>query len=180
MHKRERKSGEYFLFEPRGARMNRADWFESCSFVKPHTHTRARKLLDRHTDLTGFSLCRKQVDFSLAYGGREDRNGRKRHTVHTTTGNQCTDNTTVPHRKGAFTHLPPLKHTNSWSFLSPQFPSLINGHIPVPLPHLEGTHSSLLLSPTTHKSWSRVCKTSHLHLLSHYQQQQQSHLFGQN
>lgn len=34
----------------------------------------------------------------------------------------------------------------------PQFPSLINGHMPVPLPTLEGTPSPLLLSPTTHKS----------------------------
>uniref|UniRef100_G3NKV2 ETS transcription factor ELK3 n=1 Tax=Gasterosteus aculeatus TaxID=69293 RepID=G3NKV2_GASAC len=34
----------------------------------------------------------------------------------------------------------------------PQFPSLINGHMPLPLPNLEGTPSSLLLSPATHKS----------------------------
>lgn len=39
-------------------------------------------------------------------------------------------------------------------YFLPQFPSLINGHMPVPLPNLEGTPSPLLLSPTTHKSWS--------------------------
>lgn len=37
-------------------------------------------------------------------------------------------------------------------YFLPQFPSLINGHMPVPLPNLEGTPSPLLLSPTTHKS----------------------------
>ncbi|XP_068579643.1 ETS domain-containing protein Elk-3-like [Cebidichthys violaceus] len=65
-------------------------------------------------------------------------------------------------------HSPLLSGIHFWSSLSPvaplsparlqghsslfQFPSLINGHMPVPLPTLEGTPSSLLLSPTTHKS----------------------------
>ncbi|GAA6224004.1 ETS domain-containing protein Elk-3 [Lates japonicus] len=65
-------------------------------------------------------------------------------------------------------HSPLLSGIHFWSSLSPvaplsparlqghsslfQFPSLINGHMPVPLPALEGTPSSLLLSPTTHKS----------------------------
>ncbi|XP_030281042.1 ETS domain-containing protein Elk-3 [Sparus aurata] len=65
-------------------------------------------------------------------------------------------------------HSPLLSGIHFWSSLSPvaplsparlqghsslfQFPSLINGHMPVPLPNLEGTPSSLLLSPTTHKS----------------------------
>ncbi|KAM9375781.1 ETS domain-containing protein Elk-3-like [Pholidichthys leucotaenia] len=65
-------------------------------------------------------------------------------------------------------HSPLLSGIHFWSSLSPvaplsparlqghsslfQFPSLINGHMPVPLPSLEGTPSSLLLSPTTHKS----------------------------
>ncbi|XP_068595399.1 ETS domain-containing protein Elk-3-like isoform X2 [Brachionichthys hirsutus] len=38
------------------------------------------------------------------------------------------------------------------AFFTAQFPSLINGHMPLPLPTLEGTPSSVLLSPTTHKS----------------------------
>ncbi|KAM3870398.1 ETS domain-containing protein Elk-3 [Diretmus argenteus] len=65
-------------------------------------------------------------------------------------------------------HSPLLSGIHFWSSLSPvaplsparlqghsslfQFPSLINGHMPVPLPNLEGTPASLLLSPTTHKS----------------------------
>ncbi|XP_075906866.1 ETS domain-containing protein Elk-3-like [Nelusetta ayraudi] len=65
-------------------------------------------------------------------------------------------------------HSPLLSGIHFWSSLSPvaplspvrlpphnslfQFPSLINGHMPVPLPNLEGSPSSLLLSPTTHKS----------------------------
>ncbi|XP_034445223.1 ETS domain-containing protein Elk-3-like [Hippoglossus hippoglossus] len=65
-------------------------------------------------------------------------------------------------------HSPLLSGIHFWSSLSPvaplsparlqghsslfQFPSLINGHMPVPLPNLEGTPSSLLLSPTTYKS----------------------------
>ncbi|XP_061576978.1 ETS domain-containing protein Elk-3-like [Cololabis saira] len=65
-------------------------------------------------------------------------------------------------------HSPLLSGIHFWSSLSPvaplsparlqghnslfQFPSLINGHMPVPLPTLEGTPSSLLLSPATHKS----------------------------
>ncbi|XP_037538925.1 ETS domain-containing protein Elk-3 [Nematolebias whitei] len=65
-------------------------------------------------------------------------------------------------------HSPLLSGIHFWSSLSPvapisparlqghgslfQFPSLINGHMPVPLPNLEGTPSPLLLSPTTHKS----------------------------
>ncbi|KAM7414863.1 hypothetical protein PAMA_019605 [Pampus argenteus] len=65
-------------------------------------------------------------------------------------------------------HSPLLSGIHFWSSLSPvaplsparlqghsslfQFPSLINGHMPVPMPNLEGTPSSLLLSPTTHKS----------------------------
>ncbi|XP_024859424.2 ETS domain-containing protein Elk-3 isoform X1 [Kryptolebias marmoratus] len=65
-------------------------------------------------------------------------------------------------------HSPLLSGIHFWSSLSPvaplsparlqghgslfQFPSLINGHMPVPLPNLEGTPSSLLLSPNTHKS----------------------------
>ncbi|XP_069551276.1 ETS domain-containing protein Elk-3-like [Brachyistius frenatus] len=65
-------------------------------------------------------------------------------------------------------HSPLLSGIHFWSSLSPvaplsparlqghsslfQFPSLINGHMPVPLPNLDGTPSSLLLSPTTHKS----------------------------
>ncbi|XP_037307183.2 ETS domain-containing protein Elk-3-like isoform X2 [Pungitius pungitius] len=65
-------------------------------------------------------------------------------------------------------HSPLLSGIHFWSSLSPvaplsparlqghgslfQFPSLINGHMPLPLPNLEGTPSSLLLSPTTHKS----------------------------
>ncbi|XP_054475809.1 ETS domain-containing protein Elk-3-like [Anoplopoma fimbria] len=65
-------------------------------------------------------------------------------------------------------HSPLLSGIHFWSSLSPvaplsparlqghsslfQFPSLINGHMPVHLPNLEGTPSSLLLSPTTHKS----------------------------
>ncbi|XP_031724390.1 ETS domain-containing protein Elk-3-like [Anarrhichthys ocellatus] len=65
-------------------------------------------------------------------------------------------------------HSPLLSGIHFWSSLSPvaplsparlqghsslfQFPSLINGHMPVHLPTLEGTPSSLLLSPTTHKS----------------------------
>ncbi|KAM4618495.1 ETS domain-containing protein Elk-3-like [Polymixia lowei] len=65
-------------------------------------------------------------------------------------------------------HSPLLSGIHFWSSLSPvaplsparlqghsslfQFPSLINGHMPVSLPSLEGTPSSLLLSPNTHKS----------------------------
>uniref|UniRef100_A0A7N8XPX9 ETS transcription factor ELK3 n=1 Tax=Mastacembelus armatus TaxID=205130 RepID=A0A7N8XPX9_9TELE len=65
-------------------------------------------------------------------------------------------------------HSPLLSGIHFWSSLSPvaplspaclqghsslfQFPSLINGHMPVPLPNLEGTPSSLLLSPSTHKT----------------------------
>ncbi|KAJ0029416.1 hypothetical protein NQD34_004413 [Periophthalmus magnuspinnatus] len=65
-------------------------------------------------------------------------------------------------------HSPLLSGIHFWSSLSPvaplsparlqghsslfQFPSLINGHMPVPLPGLEGSPSSLLLSPSTHKS----------------------------
>ncbi|XP_056138292.1 ETS domain-containing protein Elk-3-like [Lampris incognitus] len=65
-------------------------------------------------------------------------------------------------------HSPLLSGIHFWSSLSPvaplsparlqghsslfQFPSLINGHMPVGLPGLEGTASSLLLSPTSHKS----------------------------
>ncbi|KAM7002188.1 ETS domain-containing protein Elk-3-like [Tautogolabrus adspersus] len=65
-------------------------------------------------------------------------------------------------------HSPLLSGIHFWSSLSPvaplsparlqghsslfQFPSLINGHMPIPMPNLEGTPSSLLLSPTTHKS----------------------------
>lgn len=64
-------------------------------------------------------------------------------------------------------HSPLLSGIHFWSSLSPvaplsparlqghsslfQFPSLINGHMPVPLP-LDGSPSSLLLSPSTHKS----------------------------
>ncbi|KAM8892807.1 ETS domain-containing protein Elk-3-like isoform 1-T2 [Spinachia spinachia] len=65
-------------------------------------------------------------------------------------------------------HSPLLSGIHFWSSLSPvaplsparlqghgslfQFPSLINGHMPLPLPNLEGTPSSLLLSPAAHKS----------------------------
>ncbi|KAM8861164.1 ETS domain-containing protein Elk-3-like [Synchiropus picturatus] len=65
-------------------------------------------------------------------------------------------------------HSPLLSGIHFWSSLSPvaplsparlqghsslfQFPSIINGHMPVPLPNLEGSPSSLLLSPTSHKS----------------------------
>ncbi|XP_054631954.1 ETS domain-containing protein Elk-3-like [Dunckerocampus dactyliophorus] len=66
-------------------------------------------------------------------------------------------------------HSPLLSGIHFWSSLSPvaplsparlqghgslfQFPSLINGHMPVPLPNLEGTpSSSSLLSPSAHKS----------------------------
>ncbi|XP_068459021.1 ETS domain-containing protein Elk-3-like [Clinocottus analis] len=65
-------------------------------------------------------------------------------------------------------HSPLLSGIHFWSSLSPvaplsparlqghsslfQFPSLINGHMPVPLPNLEGTPSSLLLSHAAHKS----------------------------
>lgn len=64
-------------------------------------------------------------------------------------------------------HSPLLSGIHFWSSLSPvaplsparlqghsslfQFPSLINGHMPVPLP-LEGSPSSLLMSQSTHKS----------------------------
>lgn len=58
--------------------------------------------------------------------------------------------------------------------------------MPVPLPNLEGTPSSLLLSPTTHKSWSRICgkcrkfivlllKVSHHHNNHHQQQRSLIH-----
>ncbi|XP_028307330.1 ETS domain-containing protein Elk-3-like [Gouania willdenowi] len=65
-------------------------------------------------------------------------------------------------------HNPLLSGIHFWSSLSPvaplsparlqshsslfQFPSLINTHMPLPLPSLEGTHSALLLSPNTHQS----------------------------
>ncbi|XP_029992905.1 ETS domain-containing protein Elk-3-like [Sphaeramia orbicularis] len=65
-------------------------------------------------------------------------------------------------------HSPLLSGIHFWSSLSPvaplsparlqghgslfQFPSLINGHMPVPLPNLEGTPASMLMSPTIHKS----------------------------
>ncbi|CAL1595000.1 unnamed protein product [Knipowitschia caucasica] len=65
-------------------------------------------------------------------------------------------------------HSPLLSGIHFWSSLSPvaplsparlqghsslfQFPSLINGHMQVPLPGLDGSPSSLLLSPSTHKS----------------------------
>lgn len=65
-------------------------------------------------------------------------------------------------------HSPLLSGIHFWSSLSPvaplsparlqghsslfQFPSLINGHMPVPLPGLDGAPSSLLMSPSTHKS----------------------------
>ncbi|KAK0130603.1 ETS domain-containing protein Elk-3 [Merluccius polli] len=65
-------------------------------------------------------------------------------------------------------HSPLLSGIHFWSSLSPvaplsparlqghsslfQFPSLINGHMPISLPSLEGTPSSLLLSPKLHKS----------------------------
>ncbi|XP_062318197.1 ETS domain-containing protein Elk-3-like [Osmerus eperlanus] len=66
-------------------------------------------------------------------------------------------------------HSPLLSGIHFWSSLSPvaplsparlqghgslfQFPSLMNGHIPVPLPSLDGSpSSSLLLAPASHKS----------------------------
>ncbi|XP_029290608.1 LOW QUALITY PROTEIN: ETS domain-containing protein Elk-3-like [Cottoperca gobio] len=65
-------------------------------------------------------------------------------------------------------HSPLLSGIHFWSSLSPvaplsparlqghsslfQFPSLINGHMSIPLPNLEGTPSSFLLSPSTNKS----------------------------
>ncbi|TNN82111.1 ETS domain-containing protein Elk-3 [Liparis tanakae] len=65
-------------------------------------------------------------------------------------------------------HSPLLSGIHFWSSLSPvaplspaclqghsslfQFPSLMNGHMPLTLPNLEGTASSLLLSPNAHKS----------------------------
>ncbi|CAB1313379.1 unnamed protein product [Coregonus sp. 'balchen'] len=63
---------------------------------------------------------------------------------------------------------PLLSGIHFWSSLSPiaplsparlqghgslfQFPSLMNGHLPVPLPNLDGSPSHLLLSPANHKS----------------------------
>ncbi|XP_012994351.3 ETS domain-containing protein Elk-3 [Esox lucius] len=65
-------------------------------------------------------------------------------------------------------HSPLLSGIHFWSNLSPvaplsparlqghgslfQFPSLMNGHLPVPLPNLDGSPSPLLLSPANHKS----------------------------
>ncbi|CDQ58208.1 unnamed protein product [Oncorhynchus mykiss] len=65
-------------------------------------------------------------------------------------------------------HSPLLSGIHFWSSLSPiaplsparlqghgslfQFPSLMNGHLPVPLPNLDGSPSPLLLSPANHKS----------------------------
>ncbi|KAM6960846.1 ETS domain-containing protein Elk-3-like isoform 1-T2 [Aplochiton taeniatus] len=65
-------------------------------------------------------------------------------------------------------HSPLLSGIHFWSSLSPvaplsparlqghsslfQFPSLMNGHMAVPLQHMEGTHPSLLHAPATHKS----------------------------
>ncbi|KYO17561.1 hypothetical protein Y1Q_0020146 [Alligator mississippiensis] len=63
---------------------------------------------------------------------------------------------------------PLLSSIHFWSSLSPvaplsparlqgpntlfQFPTLLNGHIPVPIPSLDGGSSPVLLSPTAHKS----------------------------
>ncbi|CAI5785770.1 ETS domain-containing protein [Podarcis lilfordi] len=63
---------------------------------------------------------------------------------------------------------PLLSSIHFWSSLSPvaplsparlqgpntlfQFPTLLNGHIPVPIPSLDGTSSPVLLSPNAHKS----------------------------
>lgn len=66
---RERKSCEYFLFEPRGASLNRVDWFESCSSFMKHTHT--------HTHIIPDSLCANKTTSVVELGGRETR--RKRH-----------------------------------------------------------------------------------------------------
>ncbi|XP_024279975.2 ETS domain-containing protein Elk-3 [Oncorhynchus tshawytscha] len=65
-------------------------------------------------------------------------------------------------------HSPLLSGIHFWSSLSPiaplsparlqghgslfQFPSLMNGHLPVPLPNLDGSPCPLLLSPANHKS----------------------------
>ncbi|KAJ8002637.1 hypothetical protein DPEC_G00160960 [Dallia pectoralis] len=65
-------------------------------------------------------------------------------------------------------HSPLLSGIHFWSSLSPvaplsparlqghgslfQFPSLMNGHLPVPLPNLDGSPSPLLLAPANHKS----------------------------
>ncbi|KAJ6656350.1 hypothetical protein lerEdw1_003853 [Lerista edwardsae] len=63
---------------------------------------------------------------------------------------------------------PLLSSIHFWSSLSPvaplsparlqgpntlfQFPTLLNGHIPVPIPSLDGASSPVLLSPNAHKS----------------------------
>lgn len=146
--------------------------------------------------------------YTACCGGRNDqkgvrREGRKRHTVHRTTGNWTSENTTVPLVIGALAERPGkglcevnncefvgkdkalegvqctglfilhphfcLTNTSTayWHFssigwtdppLSPQFPSLMNGHLPVPLPNLDGSPSPLLLSPANHKSWFRLSK----------------------
>lgn len=64
---RERKSCEYFLFEPRGASLNRVDWFESCSSFMKHTHTH----------IIPDSLCVNKTTSVVELEGRETR--RKRH-----------------------------------------------------------------------------------------------------
>ncbi|MEQ2280585.1 hypothetical protein AMECASPLE_021437 [Ameca splendens] len=79
-HERERKSCEYFLFEPRGARLNRVDWFESCSSFMKHTHTLRHYPLQGHTHIhhSGYSFAqitqtpRSDVDLRLRETRRKE------------------------------------------------------------------------------------------------------------
>lgn len=71
---RDRKSCEYFLFEPKGASLNRVDWFESCSSFVKQTHIYATPP-SIHTH-TGF-LVHKNVDFSFCCGGKGDRDEKE-------------------------------------------------------------------------------------------------------
>lgn len=97
---RERKSCEYFLFEPRGASLNRVDWFESCSSFMKHTH------------IIPDSLCVNKTTSVVELEGRETR--RKRHNelkkTKNKTGNQSSDNATVPYRKAVFIETPSPPH----------------------------------------------------------------------
>lgn len=79
---RERKSCEYFLFEPRGAGLNRVDWFESCSSFVKHTHTHAyttpppQAHTHTHTKTLPDPPCTNIVDFCCR-GGAGDRDEKE-------------------------------------------------------------------------------------------------------
>lgn len=119
-----------------------------CEIIQKHTHTpHSLSHTHKHTQGSVFQKPMLTASPVVELGDKEEEVQWILQELKT--GNQSSDNAAVPP--------PPLTNSKPLS-LPPQFPSLINGHMPVPLPNLEGTPSSLLLSPATHKSWSRVCE----------------------